>query len=100
MGTTSSDAEWRPHPFSWAPGAQQRHATTTRRWSHGAEVVALCGATVVADNSVQAWWWTTCEPCDVEAHRLAGVPMPPGVPRRRGPTTGGTPVVGGAALPR
>ncbi|WP_433871004.1 DddA-like double-stranded DNA deaminase toxin [Saccharopolyspora sp. CA-218241] len=58
-------------PFRWTPGAEQRHATTDRQRRHDEEVETLCGANVVVVDTTEAWWWPTCEPCNVEAHRIA-----------------------------
>ncbi|GAA4876582.1 zinc finger protein [Saccharopolyspora cebuensis] len=66
---------YRPHPFSWFPSAEERHATPSEDWRHEDAVASLCGRTLAGDDSTVAWLWPTCEPCDVEAHRIAGVPM-------------------------
>ncbi|WP_433871667.1 zinc finger protein [Saccharopolyspora sp. CA-218241] len=67
---------FRPHPFSWAPGAAERHATREGEWRGAASVAALCGAEIRPVDTVESWLWPTCVRCDVEAHRIAGVPMP------------------------
>ncbi|GAA4877282.1 zinc finger protein [Saccharopolyspora cebuensis] len=64
------------HPFRWTPGAEQRHATLAPLRDHGAEVETLCGARIVVDRTELAWLRLTCEPCNVAAHEIAGVPMP------------------------
>ncbi|RKT86195.1 zinc-finger [Saccharopolyspora antimicrobica] len=70
---------YRPHPFSWVPGEGERHATTEERppggWPKGVEVPVLCGKQVEPVSSVEAWLWTTCTSCNVEAHEVAGVPL-------------------------
>ena len=67
------------HPFHWVPAAGKRHATTTARpgggYPTGMTVPTLCDEELTADNSTTAWFWETCPVCNVEAHRLAGVPM-------------------------
>ncbi|GAA4862819.1 zinc finger protein [Saccharopolyspora cebuensis] len=68
---------YRPHPFSWCPAHEHRHATKAAKWHDGEQVTTLCGASVTAADTVLAWLWPTCERCDVHAHELAGVPMPP-----------------------
>ncbi|MEY8041255.1 zinc finger protein [Saccharopolyspora cebuensis] len=64
------------HPFKWTPGAEKRHATLAENRDHGTEVETLCGTTIVVDRGELAWFWFTCEPCNVAAHEIAGVPMP------------------------
>jgi hypothetical protein len=70
---------YRPHPFSWCPADGERHATTDKRppggWPNGTEIRALCGKQVHSANFVEAWLWTTCADCNIEAHELAGVPF-------------------------
>lgn len=74
------ESRYRPHPFSWVPGDGRRHAIGEARppggWPDEAEITALCGDDVHADNSTFAWFWPTCPDCNVAAHRLADVPMP------------------------
>ncbi|TDD87267.1 hypothetical protein E1202_16965 [Saccharopolyspora karakumensis] len=74
------EPRYRPHPFSWVPGDGRRHAIGEARppggWPDEAEITALCGDDVRADNSTFAWFWATCPDCNVAAHRLADVPMP------------------------
>ncbi|GAA4858642.1 MULTISPECIES: zinc finger protein [Saccharopolyspora] len=67
---------YRPYPFSWAPGAALRHATAVAEWRLREHVTTLCGEVVEPVNTTLAWLWPTCAPCDVEAHRIAGAPMP------------------------
>lgn len=68
---------FRPHPFTWRPATDRaRHATAQDAPHDGARFEALCGATVSADCDCEAWLHPTCESCNVEAHKLAGVPMP------------------------
>ncbi|WP_168584997.1 zinc finger protein [Saccharopolyspora sp. ASAGF58] len=77
---------YRPHPFSWAPAAGQRHATTDQRpaggWPDGAEITALCDRHVRPESGELAWLWPTCPECNKAAHVLAGIPMP--FPRNQG----------------
>lgn len=67
------------HPFHWVPAEWRRHATLESRppggYSTGTKVPTLCEQELTADNSVTAWFWDTCPPCNAEAHRLAGVPL-------------------------
>ncbi|GAA2334113.1 hypothetical protein GCM10009854_07070 [Saccharopolyspora halophila] len=68
---------FRPHPFSWRPGADRvRHATTQDMPRDGARFESLCGVTTTADCGEAAWLHPTCDACNAEAHRVAGVPMP------------------------
>ncbi|GAA4869546.1 zinc finger protein [Saccharopolyspora cebuensis] len=73
--------KFRQHPFGWVPAAERRHVTRAI-WRDGDEIAALCGEVVVAVDTTESWFWGTCEPCNVEAHRIVGVPMPGA--RRRG----------------
>jgi zinc finger protein len=70
---------YRPHPFSWVPAGGLRHASAVKRpfggWADGEVIAMLCGEEAQAENSPTAWFWETCPECNVQAHRLAGVPM-------------------------
>ncbi|MGI8309312.1 zinc finger protein [Saccharopolyspora hattusasensis] len=72
---------YRPHPFSWVPGAEQRHATIDDRppggWRDGETVTTLCDLSIQAKTSELAWLWDTCPDCNAAAHVLAQCPMPP-----------------------
>ncbi|GAA4864878.1 zinc finger protein [Saccharopolyspora cebuensis] len=86
-----------PHPFHWVPGAERRHATKVSRWRCERTVGTLCGQEVAPADTVLAWLWETCPACDVAAHRLAGVPMPPGRRARASPRRGAAARVGDEA---
>lgn len=69
------------HPFTWVPGARERHASTTnpatgRSFATGTCVTTLCEREVIADNDMLAWFWTTCPTCNAKAHELAGLDLP------------------------
>lgn len=70
----------RSHRFSWQPGDGARHATADERPDRGrpvgTRISTLCGTQVLSDESVEAWLWVTCPRCNIEAHELAGIPMP------------------------
>lgn len=68
---------YHPHPFTWCPGSGARHAANHIAPQHGGQFEALCGQLLTADRRAEAWFWSTCPPCDARAHELAGVPMPP-----------------------
>ncbi|WP_406690552.1 zinc finger protein [Saccharopolyspora sp. ID03-671] len=67
------------HPVRWTPAEGERHATAVSGPGSGkdTEVLTLCGKTVTTSQSDRAWFWETCQHCNREAHRVAGVPMPP-----------------------
>ncbi|MCI2421839.1 hypothetical protein MOQ72_30830 [Saccharopolyspora sp. K220] len=77
------------HPFHWTPAQGQRHASLDTRpgggYPTGMSVKTLCNQQLTAENTDLAWLWLTCPDCDVEAHRLAGVPLinEPAEPERR-----------------
>ncbi|MDR7301001.1 zinc finger protein [Haloactinomyces albus] len=70
-----------PHPFTWVPADQARHASTDSTpnghgYPTGTEVMTLCEQQLTADNSENAWFWGTCPDCNVAAHELTGVEIP------------------------
>lgn len=67
---------YRPHPFTWCPSTNARHATAGATPNDGARFQALCGESVIADRSATAWFSQTCTTCDGRAHQLAGIPLP------------------------
>lgn len=68
---------YRPHPFTWCPSNSARHATAGATPDDGDLFDTLCGESVTADRSAEAWFSQTCTACDARAHQLAGSPMPP-----------------------
>ncbi|MEV4729807.1 zinc finger protein [Saccharopolyspora sp. NPDC049426] len=68
---------YRPHPFTWCPSTDARHATAEATPNDGVPFETLCGESVTADRSAEAWFSPTCAACDARAHQIAGIPMPP-----------------------
>lgn len=67
---------FRQHPFTWRPATDHaRHATAEDAPRSGMRFDALCGASTTADCGEAAWLHPTCDACNAEAHRVAGVPM-------------------------
>lgn len=67
-----------PHSFTWAPGAELRHASLDPApgagYPSGIAVETLCDRQIVTDTDWLAWLRPTCPTCDERTRKLVGAP--------------------------